>query len=189
MPTLQTYFSHILSKLKRTRNQMKSDLFVLNWKSSYDVMLLMYQRRQQRSRAWTLEKNRLIIIILQCYTEHKKIFLHIPGLKITQIKIPRNCWRRCHIYIVLVPFDWTRALSPVRFWSVHNSMNLFCITSINNMATDHGNYNNVRLKAIFKNMFLHIPGLKITQIKIPRNCWRRCHINNMTSYEDFQFKT
>jgi hypothetical protein len=40
--------------------------------------------------AWTPEKNRLIIIILQCNTEHKSIFLHIPGLKITQIKIPRN---------------------------------------------------------------------------------------------------
>ena len=46
-PTLQTYISYILSKLKRTRNQMTSDLYVLNWKSSYDVMLLMYQRRQQ----------------------------------------------------------------------------------------------------------------------------------------------
>jgi hypothetical protein len=47
-PTLQTYFSYILSTLKRTRNQMMSDLYVLNWKSSYDViMLLMYQRRQQ----------------------------------------------------------------------------------------------------------------------------------------------
>ena len=46
-PTLQTYFSHILSKLKCTRNQMTSDLYVLNWKSSYDIMLLMYQRRQQ----------------------------------------------------------------------------------------------------------------------------------------------
>ena len=46
-PTLKTYFSYILSKLKRTRNQMTSDLYVLNWKSSYDVMLLMYQRRQQ----------------------------------------------------------------------------------------------------------------------------------------------
>jgi hypothetical protein len=40
-------FSYIWSKLKRTRNQMMSDLYVLNWKSSYDVMLLMYQRRQQ----------------------------------------------------------------------------------------------------------------------------------------------
>ena len=47
MPTLQTYFSYILLKLKRTRNQMTSDLYVLNWKSSYDVILLMYQRRQQ----------------------------------------------------------------------------------------------------------------------------------------------
>ena len=46
-PTLQTDFSYIVSKLKRTRNQMTSDIYVLNWKSSYDVMLLMYQRRQQ----------------------------------------------------------------------------------------------------------------------------------------------
>jgi hypothetical protein len=36
------------------------------------------------------EKNCLIIIILQRNTEHKNVFLHIPGLKITQIKIPRN---------------------------------------------------------------------------------------------------
>jgi hypothetical protein len=28
-------------------------------------------------------------------------------------------------------------------------MNLFCITSINNMATDDGNYDSVRLKDIF----------------------------------------
>jgi hypothetical protein len=40
--------------------------------------------------AWTPEKNRLILIILQCNTQHKNIFLHIPGLKITPIKIPRN---------------------------------------------------------------------------------------------------
>ena len=46
-PTLQTYFSYILSKLKRTWNQMTSDLYVLNWTSSYDVMLFMYQRCQQ----------------------------------------------------------------------------------------------------------------------------------------------
>ena len=46
-PTLWIYFSYIWSKLKYTRNQMTSDLYVLNWKSSYDVMLLMYQRRQQ----------------------------------------------------------------------------------------------------------------------------------------------
>ena len=40
--------------------------------------------------AWTPEKNRIIIIILQCNAEHNNVFLHIPGLKITQIKIPRN---------------------------------------------------------------------------------------------------
>jgi len=29
------------------------------------------------------------------------------------------------MYIVFVPFDWTRALSPVCFGFVHNSMNFF----------------------------------------------------------------
>jgi len=33
--------------LKRTRNQKTSDLYVLNWKSSHDVMLSMCQSRQQ----------------------------------------------------------------------------------------------------------------------------------------------
>ena len=40
--------------------------------------------------AWTPEKNCLILIILQCNTEYKNIFLHIPGLKITKIKILWN---------------------------------------------------------------------------------------------------
>ena len=40
--------------------------------------------------AWTPEKNRLILIILQCNTEHTYVLLHIPGLRIAQIKIPRN---------------------------------------------------------------------------------------------------
>ena len=40
--------------------------------------------------AWTPEKKRLILIILQCNAEPKNMFLHIPGLKITQIKILRN---------------------------------------------------------------------------------------------------
>jgi nuclear pore complex protein Nup37 len=30
------------------------------------------------------------------------------------------------MFIVLMPFDWTRALSPDCFWFVHNSMN-FCV--------------------------------------------------------------
>ena len=30
------------------------------------------------------------------------------------------------MYIILVPFNWTRALSPVCFLFVHNSMN-FCV--------------------------------------------------------------
>ena len=45
MPTLKTYFSQILSKLKRTRSQITSDLYILHWKSSYDVMLFMCQSR------------------------------------------------------------------------------------------------------------------------------------------------
>jgi hypothetical protein len=65
------------------------------------------------------------------------------------------------MYIVLVPFDWTRALSPFCFLFVHNSMNFcvfdlfitrwtfFCLTNINNMATDDGSYDSVRVKAIF----------------------------------------
>ena len=36
-----------LSKLKSTRSQMMPFLYVLNWKFSYDVMLLMCQSRQQ----------------------------------------------------------------------------------------------------------------------------------------------
>ena len=40
--------------------------------------------------AWIPEKNRLILIILQCNAEHKNVFSHITGLKIAQIKIPRN---------------------------------------------------------------------------------------------------
>ena len=40
--------------------------------------------------AWTPEKNRLILLVFQSNTEHKNIFLHIPGLKITQMKIPWN---------------------------------------------------------------------------------------------------
>jgi hypothetical protein len=78
-PTLQTYVSYILSKLKRTRNQMTSDPYVKFVSASTSC-----------THAWTPEKNRLIIIILQCNTEHKNLFLHIPDLKITQIKIPRN---------------------------------------------------------------------------------------------------
>ena len=37
------------------------------------------------------EKNRLILIILKFNIVDKNVlFLHIPGLKIAQIKIPRN---------------------------------------------------------------------------------------------------
>ena len=40
--------------------------------------------------AWTPEKNRLILVILQSDIEYKSVFLHIPGLNIAQIKIQRN---------------------------------------------------------------------------------------------------
>ena len=49
MLTLKTYFSWIWSKLKRTRSQITSYIYVSNWKSSYDsndVMLVMCQNRQ-----------------------------------------------------------------------------------------------------------------------------------------------
>jgi hypothetical protein len=36
--------------------------------------------------AWTPEKKSLILIILQCNTEHTNIFLHIPGLKSQKLK-------------------------------------------------------------------------------------------------------
>jgi hypothetical protein len=45
--TLKTYFSYIWSKLKRTRSQITFNLYVSNWKSSYDVMLVICQSRQQ----------------------------------------------------------------------------------------------------------------------------------------------
>ena len=38
MLTLKTYFSLIKSQLKRTRSKITSNLYVSNWKSSYDVM-------------------------------------------------------------------------------------------------------------------------------------------------------
>ena len=36
MPTMKIYFSYTISKLKRTRSQITSDLCILNGKSSYD---------------------------------------------------------------------------------------------------------------------------------------------------------
>ena len=41
--------------------------------------------------AWTPENNRLILIILKLnIVDQNVLFLHIPGLKIAQIKIPEN---------------------------------------------------------------------------------------------------
>jgi hypothetical protein len=45
MPTMKIYFSYTISKLKRTRSQIMSDLYILNVKSSYDVTLFMGQSR------------------------------------------------------------------------------------------------------------------------------------------------
>ena len=69
----------------RPRNRL--DHHVLGEK---DVYVKFVSASAPCTHARTHEKNRLIIIILQCNTEHKNVFLHIPGLKITQIKIPRN---------------------------------------------------------------------------------------------------
>ena len=46
MFTLKAYFSWIRSQLKHTRSQITSNLYVSNWKSSYDIMLFMCQSRQ-----------------------------------------------------------------------------------------------------------------------------------------------
>jgi hypothetical protein len=47
LPTLQTYFSLKIIKIKAYTKPKKSDLYVLNWKSSYDVMLFKCQSRPQ----------------------------------------------------------------------------------------------------------------------------------------------
>jgi hypothetical protein len=71
---------------------MTSDLYVLAPKLDHHVLgekdayVKFVSASNSCTHAWTPEKNRLIIIILQCNTEHKNVFLHIPGLKITQIK-------------------------------------------------------------------------------------------------------
>ena len=73
MPTLPIYFSIFLSKLKRTLCQRTPDLYVLNWKSSYDVMLFMCQRRQKHFTefwlVWFLDrgicKNTFVCSVLQ----------------------------------------------------------------------------------------------------------------------------
>ena len=44
MPTLQTYLSEILTKLKHTQNRKTSHPYVLNWRSSYDVVFMCQSR-------------------------------------------------------------------------------------------------------------------------------------------------
>ena len=53
MPTLQVNLKKLnLLKLKRTQSQNTTDLYVLNWTSSYDVMLFMCQSHQQHFISW-----------------------------------------------------------------------------------------------------------------------------------------
>ena len=75
---------------------------------------------------WTPEKNCLILIILQCNTEHKNIFLHIPGLKITQIEIPRHVvdnvgtlttWRHMKTSSLKRKDQTSLAWCTLQFWS------------------------------------------------------------------------
>jgi hypothetical protein len=47
MSTLQTYFSLKFIKIEAFTKPKTSDIYVLNWKSSYDFMLCMCQSRQQ----------------------------------------------------------------------------------------------------------------------------------------------
>ena len=69
MPTLKTYFSEILSKLKRTRSQITSDLYILNWRSSYDVTLFMCQSRS------TIFPGILIFVIFRPMDMQEYIFM------------------------------------------------------------------------------------------------------------------
>ena len=75
MPTLKTYFSYILSKLKRTRSQITSDLYILNWKSSYDVMLSMCQSRS------TIFRRILIFVIFRPRDMQEYIFMFSIALE------------------------------------------------------------------------------------------------------------
>ena len=47
------------------------------------------------------------------------------------------------MYIVFVPFDWTRTLAPVCFWSVHNSMN-FCVSELLFLCNQYKQYGGSR---------------------------------------------
>jgi hypothetical protein len=64
IPTLKVNFSYILSKLKRTRSQTTSDLYILNWKSSCDVTLFMCQSRS------TIFRGILICVIFRPRDSH-----------------------------------------------------------------------------------------------------------------------
>ena len=82
--SIKRFFSgvHVLCKLCRWTHKLN--------KSPKDVYIKFVSASAQFTHAWTPEKNRLILIIPQYNTESKNVFLHIPGLKIAQIKIPRN---------------------------------------------------------------------------------------------------
>jgi hypothetical protein len=68
IPTLQPYFSlKFIKNEAYTKPNDVSDLYVLNWKSSYDVMLLMCQSRQQRR----------ILIFAILDQEYARIYLYV----------------------------------------------------------------------------------------------------------------
>jgi hypothetical protein len=100
------------------------------------------------------------------------IFLHIPGLKITQIKIPRN------VVDVFCTITTWRHMNKYLFFTVRNAFHemkkhqkrlKIQISNFQAAINKHDVISTIvsDWKPYF--LFLHIPGLKITQIKIPRN--------------------
>ena len=75
MSTLTSYFSCILSKFKRTQSQVTSDLYILNWKFSYDVTLFMCQSRS------TIFPGILFFVIFRPRNMHEYIFMFSIALE------------------------------------------------------------------------------------------------------------
>ena len=67
----------MLSKLKRTRSQITSDLYILNWKSSYDVTLFMCQSRS------TIFPGIVIFVIFRLRDMQEYIFMFSIALEWT----------------------------------------------------------------------------------------------------------
>ena len=105
MPTLKTYFSEILSKLKPTRSQITSALYILNWKSSYDVTLFMCQSRS------TIFPRILIFVIFRLRDMQEYIFMFSIALEWIVNSI-------CDHPIDAVKFSNTIQLSPRQAISV-----------------------------------------------------------------------